>query len=429
MKIKLSESQIHLINELVGTSHYEERYDERFNNIDEYNVIINDDINNVVAKYYIRDRERDIINDNINFVEKIDNVPIDVSAAIIVHEFKFNENNITFVGFTEEDRKVNRNRFNLSSSRTLSVMDSKIKGKGSIGKFLVMIIYKNTIQTIFLSKYDNDSYLLKRLSDYNDKNRLVVIHTLDSFQEKIKNAKTYNDIMSASIKQIKNDPIKDSDINKQDDKEKKRQYYLNSINKNMKIKLTESQIINILSEISDNDILNHILDKINSDGIESLSPEDKIKLRQLSGEKVKMPEPEVVQDKIINNEENEIRFASLNFIDNFPTDINLNFNGRDFHAEVNDIDFGDVEDDYDPTESNFIILSDGETIVKIYPFYNNTREFRILSNNGYKKSVKFNAEIPSNEESTKLFVRFFIKKTLPKTMQDVINHHDKGEVR
>jgi hypothetical protein len=197
----------------------------------------------------------------------------------------------------------------------------------------------------------------------------------------------------------------------------------------MKIKLTESQIINVLSEISNNDILNHILDKINSGGIESLSPEDKIKLRQLSGEKVKMPEPEIVHNEPVNNEENEIRFASLNFIDNFPTDMDFNFEGRNFHAEVNDIEFGDVEDDYDPTESNFIILSDNETIVKIFPFYNNTREFKILSNNGYRKSVKFNAEIPSDEESVNLFIRFFIRKTLPKTMQDVLNHHNEGEVR
>lgn len=194
----------------------------------------------------------------------------------------------------------------------------------------------------------------------------------------------------------------------------------------MKIKLTESQIVKVLSEISDNDIMNHILDKLNLGGLESLTPEDKIKLRQLSGEKVKMPEPEPVNDEPVNNEENEIRFASLNFIDNFPTDMEFNFDGRDFHAEVNDIEYGDVEDEYDSTESNFIILSDGETMVKIYPFYNNTREFKILSNNGYRKSFKFNAEIPSNEESVILLIRFFIKKTLPKTMIDVFNHHNDG---
>jgi len=197
----------------------------------------------------------------------------------------------------------------------------------------------------------------------------------------------------------------------------------------MKIKLTEAQIIKVLSEISDNDIMNHILDKINNGGLESLTPEDKIKLRQLSGEKVKMPEPEPVPDEPVNDEENEIRFASLNFIDNFPTDMEFNFEGRNFHAEVNDIEYGDVETEYDPTESNFIVLSDGEVMVKIFPFYNNTREFRIISNNGFKKSFKFNAEIPSNEDSASLFIRFFIKQTLPKTMQDVLNHHNKGEVR
>jgi len=197
----------------------------------------------------------------------------------------------------------------------------------------------------------------------------------------------------------------------------------------MKIKLTEAQIIKVLSEISDNDIMNHILDKINNGGLESLTPEDKIKLRQLSGEKVKMPEPEPVPDEPVNDEENEIRFASLNFIDNFPTDMEFNFEGRNFHAEVNDIEYGDVETEYDPTESNFIVLSDGEVMVKIFPFYNNTREFRIISNNGFKKPFKFNAEIPSNEDSASLFIRFFIKQTLPKTMQDVLNHHNKGEVR
>lgn len=199
----------------------------------------------------------------------------------------------------------------------------------------------------------------------------------------------------------------------------------------MKIKLTESQVIRVLSEISNNDIMNHILDKINSGGLESLTPEDKIKLRQLSGEKIQMPskpEPENVPDEEINNEENEIRFASLNFIDNFPTDMEFNFEDRNFHAEVNDIEYGDVETEYDPSESNFIVLSDGEIMVKIFPFYNNTREFRIICNNGFKKSFKFNAEIPTNEDSVNLFTRFFIKQTLPKTMQEVLNHHNKGEM-
>ena len=197
----------------------------------------------------------------------------------------------------------------------------------------------------------------------------------------------------------------------------------------MKIKLTETQIIQVLSEISNNDIMNHILDKINTSGFESLSPEDKIKLRQLSGEKVEMPLDPDVQDEPINDEENQIRFASLNFIDNFPTDMDFNFGGREFHAEVNDIEYGDVETEYDPSESNFIILSDGELMVKIFPFYNNTREFRVISNNGFKKSIKFNAEIPTNEESVNLFIRFFIKQTLSKTMQDILNHHNKGEIR
>lgn len=196
----------------------------------------------------------------------------------------------------------------------------------------------------------------------------------------------------------------------------------------MKIIINESQIINVLSEVSDNDILNHLLDKITKGGVNSLSPEDKMKLRQLSGEKVEMPKPEVKKEVPVNNEENELRFASLNFIDNFPTDMDFNFGGRNFHAEINDIEFGDVEDDYDPTESNFIILSDGDIIVKIYPFYNNTREFRILSGGGYRKLIRFNAEVPTDEDSVILLIRLFLKQSLPKIMSDVLNHHDQNEV-
>lgn len=198
----------------------------------------------------------------------------------------------------------------------------------------------------------------------------------------------------------------------------------------MKITLTESQILRILSEISDTDIMNHILDKISARGFDSLTPEDKIKLRQLSGEKVSMPaKPNLdIQDEPVNNEENDIRFASLNFIDNFPTDMEFNFGGRDFHAEINNIEYGDVETEYDPTESNFIILSDGEIMVKIYPFYNNTRDFRVLSNGGYRKVFKFKANIPTNEDDITLLVKFFIKQTLPKTMDDILNHHNKGEM-
>jgi len=196
----------------------------------------------------------------------------------------------------------------------------------------------------------------------------------------------------------------------------------------MKIKLTESQIIQVLSELSNNDIMNHILDKINSGGINTLSPEDRIKLRQLSGEKIKMPvDSEVKNDPINNedNEENEIRYASLKFIDSFPIDMEFKFEGRIFQPEINNMEYIDDENEYDPTESNFIILSDGKIMVKIYPFYNKTREFRIISNDGFKKTIKFNSEIPSNEDSSNLFVRFFINKTLPKIMQEVLNQYNK----
>ena len=198
----------------------------------------------------------------------------------------------------------------------------------------------------------------------------------------------------------------------------------------MKITLTESQLIKILSEISNNDLLNNLLDKVLEHGFESLTPNEKLRLRQLSGEKVEIPrEPEPVNVPVNEpDEENEIRFASLSFIDNFPSDYEISIGNRLFKSYINDIEYADVDTDYELNENNFINFSDGEITVKLIPFVNGTRNFLVISDNGFKKTFKFNSELPKNNEETSLLIRFFKSHTLPKLLQEVIAHHNKKEL-
>jgi hypothetical protein len=192
----------------------------------------------------------------------------------------------------------------------------------------------------------------------------------------------------------------------------------------MKIQLTESQMMKVISEISAKDEMNHLLDKILSSGIESLSDEERIRLRQLSGEKVEMPaKPEPTKEEE-PDERNEIKFATLSFFDNFPSDYSFEIGGREFRTYLNDFEYGDVDTGYDEHENNFINITDGDITVKIIPFNNETRYFVVLTEYGFSKKFKYNTDLPKNDGDASLMVRFFIKQSLPKIMGDAIAYYN-----
>ena len=186
-------------------------------------------------------------------------------------------------------------------------------------------------------------------------------------------------------------------------------------------------MLKVISEISEKDEMNNLLDKIVSSGIESLSDQERIRLRQLSGEKVDMPvQPEPAKENVLD-EKNEIRFATLAFFDNFPSDYSFEIAEREFRTYLNDLEYGDVDTGYDEHENNFINITDGDITVKIIPFNNETRYFVVLTEYGFSKKFKYNADLPKNDGDASLMVRFFIKHSLPNIMGDAIEFYNKKQ--
>ena len=185
-------------------------------------------------------------------------------------------------------------------------------------------------------------------------------------------------------------------------------------------------MLKVISEISEKDEMNNLLDKILSSGIESLSDQERIRLRQLSGEKVDMPvQPEADKEEE-PDEKSEIKFATLAFFDNFPSDYSFEIGGREFRTYLNDLEYGDVDTGYDEHENNFINITDGDITVKIIPFNDETRYFVVLTEYGFSKKFKYNADLPKNDGDASLMVRFFIKQSLPKIMNDAVDYYNKS---
>lgn len=229
MKILISESQLNIIKEVIAGKHYKDRQTERYSSVDEYDVVLHD-YNDIVGKYKLADREKNDIDNMINTIENESlRIPINVSAAVVLHRFVINEGRIQFLGDTPEEQNEYRMKYRKSLSRFLYIPDAKIKGKGSTGTYLIMIIYKGTIKTIFLSKYSNSDYLVKKMMSYDPSNRFAVIRPGEDFLEKIGEAKTYDELMSQEQK-VTEPIIEPTNINTADkEKELKRQHYLNSL--------------------------------------------------------------------------------------------------------------------------------------------------------------------------------------------------------
>lgn len=187
----------------------------------------------------------------------------------------------------------------------------------------------------------------------------------------------------------------------------------------MKVILSESQILNILNEITSEQRMNFLLDKISHGGLDSLTPAEKIELRMLSGEDVGSDEENSVNlsDKLTNDSVTDYDEDVLNLsnvvgyiFENFPDGITFEIGHVSWEAFV---DKDIMEDDLK------ISVTDGERLIDIFPFKDGESKLKVLSTERKPFGVNVNS-IPTNTDEVEYFMRSFINVDIPKIITYVL---------
>ena len=180
----------------------------------------------------------------------------------------------------------------------------------------------------------------------------------------------------------------------------------------MKLVITESQFIFLLE---DQKYMDSLLDKITSDGIDSLTPKEREDLEIMSkGGNVEVPqEPNPYQ----NNDDdgdvmemgdvdmaNELFFKYILDEDEVETTIGL------YHTEL-----------IDSEGEKHLLVTNGEgNTMYVTPFYNGLRGIHVFTKDKRTKEYKLK-NIPRTDEETLQFIDKFIFKYLPKIIVEMFS--------
>lgn len=183
----------------------------------------------------------------------------------------------------------------------------------------------------------------------------------------------------------------------------------------MKVILSESQVLNILNEITSEQRMDFLLDKVSEGGIDSLTPAEKIELRKLSGEDIDSGE----EESTTNDFDDEYRNKDLDlpnvieYIENtFPDGITFEIGHVSWEAYVGEKTYG-LEDDLK------ISVTDGDRLIDIYPFKDGESKLKVLSTERKPFGVNVNS-IPTNTDEVEYFMRSFINVDIPKIITYVL---------
>lgn len=189
----------------------------------------------------------------------------------------------------------------------------------------------------------------------------------------------------------------------------------------MKVVLSESQVLNILNEITSEQRMDFLLDKVSVGGINSLTPAERIELRRLSGEDVSSDEENAVNlsDKISNDDESEVYDDELElpdvieFInDNFPDGITFNIGHASWEAFI--------DRETEGLESQLkISITDGDRLIDIYPFKNGENKLKIWSTERSPFGIT-TPNIPSSLGEMEHFMRSLVNIEIPKIITYVL---------
>lgn len=234
--LRILREETRQVNELDASFHFNNRRTERFNDINEYDVIVNNNLNDIIGKFYVRDVDRDFIDERIHRVEQF-SVPNDVTICVPLKRFKPTIDNITFIGNSSNERLANRQKF-LNSSGTVSLVSPD--NNMITGNYLVLFITKGKLRTMYLVKTINNWDLLKKMDRNQPGSKLAIVSKLNEFNEKVENAMTIKEYQQKYYN-IRNPkppetvepsvPVDPTPDHVSLDKEKKKQHYLNSLKK------------------------------------------------------------------------------------------------------------------------------------------------------------------------------------------------------
>jgi hypothetical protein len=232
--LKILREETGQIDEIGVSNHFLDQKTKRFNNANELNVIVNNDLHHIIGKFYIRDHDRDFIENKID--ELINHiVPNDVTVCVPLIRFYPSVDNVTVIGNDFNERESNRQKLKNSSTISLVSPDNRF----ITGNYLVLFIAKGNLRTIHLVDSIVPFELFKRMDRNTPGAKLVSIRKIRDFDEKIKLAKTlkeikkqYHDIKNPNVVNAPEPQPEPQPDQTAIDKELKRQHYLKTLNKN-----------------------------------------------------------------------------------------------------------------------------------------------------------------------------------------------------
>jgi hypothetical protein len=168
-----------------------------------------------------------------------------------------------------------------------------------------------------------------------------------------------------------------------------------------------------LNEITSEQRMDYLLDKVSENGFESLSPTEKIELRRLSGEDVGSEEENDVEtsDETEYNDYN-LELSDVNeFIDNnFPDGITFNIGNTTWSAFI----------DRELKDSELkITITDGDRLIDVFPFKDGENKIKVLSTERapFTGNIK---KVPANMDEAEYFMRTLINVEIPKIINFVL---------
>lgn len=181
----------------------------------------------------------------------------------------------------------------------------------------------------------------------------------------------------------------------------------------MKVVLSESQLLNILNEITSEQRMDFLLDKVSEGGIDSLTPAEKIELRKLSGEDISSDEENAanLSSKMMDDsgESNDEILNVSNVIgyifDNMPEGMTYDIQGERWEIFLED--------------KEKILVTDGDRGIFIYPFYNGDSKIVIKSTERSPFRINLN-NIPSNKIEIEDFMENLINYEIPKIINYIL---------
>jgi hypothetical protein len=185
--LRILREETRQINELDVTGHIFQRFNQRFNLVNEYDVVYQTSDNRYIpiGKYKINPQVIENINKKFEFINSIpEKIDDDITVAVVLGDIYRNPENIIFIGNTPEEKLENKEIYD-EYETYLSEPKPKDGNRPSVGRYLVMIIQNNSIVSTLLSPFANDKYLNDHVTRDIHKQLIIIRNPRTEWKEKL----------------------------------------------------------------------------------------------------------------------------------------------------------------------------------------------------------------------------------------------------